>query len=125
MWVGRLAGELAAEMKEKKDYSEAMFAKYEETWRDSWVGDDDVHELCTWLRDGSMAEIFEVMDESVCAAANAKWNDKPYPDMIMGMLPTMLKAFPSIQTLLYGLKGVTRTGLKRVEPFMAMLNMMK
>jgi len=125
MWLGRLAGELAAEMKEKKDYSEAMFAKYEETWRDSWVGDDDVHELCTWLRDGSMAEIFEVMDESVCAAANAKWNDKPYPDMIMGMLPTMLKAFPSIQTLLYGLKGVTRTGLKRVEPFMAMLNMMK
>ena len=41
-------------MKAKKDYSEAMFAKYEETWRNSWVGEDNIPEISMWMRDGSM-----------------------------------------------------------------------
>ena len=121
MWMGRLAGNLAAEMKEKKDYSEAMFAKYEENWRDSWVGDDDVHEICVWLRDGSMNEVFWTMDDVVDGAFRGKWNDRTYPEIVMGAVPKLLKAIPSVQTLLYGLKGVTRTGLKKAEPFLQLL----
>ena len=124
MWQGKLAGNIAAEMKEKKDYSEAMFARYEEAWRDSWVGDDDVHEICVWLRDGSMNELFWTIDSVVDGAVRAKWNDRTYPEIVMGAVPKLLKAIPSMQTLLYGLKGVTRTGLKKAEPFVAMLKML-
>jgi flavin-dependent dehydrogenase len=124
MWQGRLAGNLAAEMKEKKDYSEAMFAKYEETWRDSWVGDDDVHEICVWLRDGSMNELIWTIDDVVDGAIRGKWNDSTYPAIVFSAAPKLLKAIPSVQTLLYALRGVTKVGLKKAEPFLGMLKML-
>ena len=43
--MGKIAAETAAEMKAKKDYSEAMFARYEEKWRETWIPDDNVPEM--------------------------------------------------------------------------------
>ncbi len=40
-------------MKATNDYSEAMFAKYEENWRNSWVGEDNVPEISVFMRDGA------------------------------------------------------------------------
>jgi hypothetical protein len=111
-------------MKEQKDYSEALFAKYEETWRDSWVGDDDVHEISVWTSDGSMNELFWTVDDIVDSTFRGKWNNKTYPDIVMSAMPKLLKAMPSVQTILYALRGVTKVGLKKAEPYLGMLKML-
>jgi flavin-dependent dehydrogenase len=121
MWLGRLAAECAAEMKAKKDYSEAMFAKYEETWRDSWVGEDDVHEICVWLRDGSMHETFWTIDDVVDSTFRKKWNNVSYPAIILSAMPKLLNAIPIMQTGSYALKQVTKVGLKKVSPLLQLL----
>ena len=120
MWLGRLAAEIAAEMKEKKDHSEAMFAKYEETWRDSWVGEDDVHEVCVWLRDGSMHELFWTVDDVVDSTFRKKWNNVPYPALILSAVPKLLNAIPSMQTAGYAMKQVTKVGLKKASGLLAL-----
>jgi hypothetical protein len=111
---------MAAEMKEKKDYSEAMFAKYEETWRDSWVGEDDVHEICVWLRDGSMHELFWTVDDVVDSTFRKKWNDVPYPALILSAVPKLLNAIPSMQTAGYAMKQVTRVSLKKASALLGL-----
>jgi len=68
-----------------------------------------------------MNEVFWTMDDVVDGAFRGKWNDRTYPEIVMGAVPKLLKAIPSMQTLLYGLKGVTRTGLKKAEPFLQLL----
>ena len=123
MWLGRLAGNLAAEMKENKDYSEAMFAKYEETWRNDWVGEDDIHEICVWMRDGSMAELVSTVDDIVDSTFRGKWNDVSYPSLILSAMPKLLNAVSSIQTGVYGVKQVTKVGLKKADALMSMLGM--
>jgi len=112
-------------MKEKKDYSETMFAKYEETWRNSWVGEDDLHELCVWLRDGSMAELYKTIDDVVDATFRGKWNDVGYPALILSAMPKLLNIIPSMQTVGYGLKQVSKVGLKKAGGVLALLDAFK
>ena len=124
LWMGRMAGELCAEMKEKKDYSEAMFAKYEKTWRDSWVGEDDVHEISMFTRLGGMNQIFQTMDDVVSYAFINKWENKSYPSIILGVMPKLLPALPSILEMGNILKSTAKVGLKKADPFMQMLGML-
>jgi len=123
MYQGKLAGNLAAEMKEKKDYSEAMFAKYEEGWRNTWIGEDDLHELCVFLRDGSMAGLVWTMDDVVSATFRGKWNDVGYPALILSAIPKLINALPAMQTVGYGLKTVSKVGLKKASDLAGLLGM--
>jgi flavin-dependent dehydrogenase len=123
MFQGRLAANLAAEMKEKKDYTEAMFAKYEEGWRDSWIGEDDLHEICVYLRDGSAAGLVWTMDDVVDATFRGKWNDVGYPALILSAMPKLINALPAMQTLGYGLKQVSKVSLKKANDLLGLLGM--
>jgi flavin-dependent dehydrogenase len=123
MFQGRLAANLAAEMKEKKDYAEAMFAKYEEGWRDSWIGEDDLHEICVYLRDGSAAGLVWTMDDVVDATFRGKWNDVGYPALILSAMPKLINALPAMQTLGYGLKQVSKVSLKKANDLLGLLGM--
>ncbi len=121
LWMGRLAGEICAEMKAKRDYSEAMFAKYEENWRNSWVGEDDTHDICVWMRDGSMNQLFKTVDDVISYAFIGKWENKSYPCIVIGVLPKLVSALPAIMGMGSVLKGTAKVGLKKASPFMQML----
>ena len=60
--MGKIAGELAAEMKEKKDYSEAMFAKYDDLWRETFIGEDNVPEMNMLMRGGGFQKLVGAVD---------------------------------------------------------------
>jgi flavin-dependent dehydrogenase len=62
--MGKIAGELAAEMKEKKDYSEAMFARYDDLWRETFIGEDNVPEMNLLMRGGSFQKLVGFMDDA-------------------------------------------------------------
>ncbi len=96
LWQGRLAGELCAEMKDTKDYSEAIFAKYEETWRNSWIGEDNIPQIPVWIRSGGMQELFETMDNAAAYAFSSKWENNSYPAIVSGVLPKLVTVVPSV-----------------------------
>ena len=121
LWQGRMAGELCAEMKAKNDYSEAMFAKYEENWRNSWVGEDNIPEISVWQREGHLNQVFETMHELVSYAFTSKWEDKSYPSIIMGVLPKLLPAIPAVMGALNIMKKPAEVGLKKAGGLMALL----
>jgi electron transfer flavoprotein-quinone oxidoreductase len=120
-WQGRMAGELAAEMKEKKDYSEAMFAKYEKAWRDSWIGEDETTEWNVFIRKGSLKTLVKCIDEVVCHIFSNKWENVSYPSMIIGALPKLLPAVPSLMETPYMMKRMVGVVMKKAGPFMQML----
>ena len=122
-WQGRMAAELAAEMKAKNDYSEAMFAKYEETWRDSWVGEDDVHEMSMFFRNGSFDKIWEVVDDAASFAIAGKFENMSYTSLILGCLPKLLPMMPSLMEVPNLLKNTTQGGVKRAGGLMKVLGM--
>lgn len=123
LWLGRMAGELCAEMKAKKDYSEAMFAKYEENWRNSWVGEDNTPEVSVWMRSGSMHQIFKTVDDVVAYAFTSKWENKSYPSIIIGVLPKLISAIPAVMEMGNVLKPMAKVGLKKAGPFLQLLGM--
>ena len=121
MYQGKLAGNLAAEMKQKNDYSEAMFAKYEEGWRDTWIGEDDLHEISIFMRDGSMAGLIWTMDDVVDATFRGKWNDVGYPALFLSAIPKLMNALPAMQTAGYSIKQVSKVALKKARPLVELL----
>ena len=122
-WQGRMAAEIAVEMKEKKDYSEAMFAKYEENWRNSWVGEDDVHEMNFLLRGGGVQNIMTTLDNVMSTAFKQKFNNTSYPSIIMGAIPRLLPALAALVEAPYAMKQVAAVAVKKVSGLMGMLGM--
>ncbi len=123
LWLGRMAGELCAEMKATNDYSEAMFAKYEENWRNSWVGEDNVPEISVFMRDGGLNQVFSSMDEAVSYAFACKWENKSYPSIILGVIPKLLPVLPVLLEMPHLGRRAAEVGLKRAAPFMQLLGL--
>ena len=121
LWQGRMAGELCAEMKAKRDYSEAMFAKYEENWRNSWVGEDNIPEVSIWMRSGSMNRIWKTMDDAVAYALSSKWENKSYPSIILGVLPKLVTAIPALMEMPNMGRRTVEVALKKADPFLQLL----
>jgi electron transfer flavoprotein-quinone oxidoreductase len=124
-WQGRMAAELCAEMNAKKDYSEAMFAKYEATWRDSWVGEDDIPQLSQFIRNGSFDQIWECVDDAASFAIHGKFENLSYTALILGCLPKFLPAMPALLEAPNILRKVAEGGLKRAGGLMNVLGMGK
>ena len=122
LWQGRMAGELCAEMKAKRDYSEAMFAKYEENWRNSWVGEDNIPEISMWMR-GSMNQIVKTVDDVVAHLFSNRWENKSYPSIILGALPKLVSAIPAVMELPNMGRKTAEVALKKAGPFLQMLGM--
>jgi hypothetical protein len=100
-----------------------MFAKYEENWRNSWVGEDNLPEISMWMRSGSMNQVFKPMDDVVAYALSSKWENKSYPSIIIGVLPKLLSALPAALEMPNMLRKTAEVGLKKAAPFMQMLGM--
>ncbi|NLT36436.1 MAG: FAD-dependent oxidoreductase [Gaiellales bacterium] len=123
LWMGRMAGELCADMKTRNDYSEAMFARYEENWRNSWVGEDNVPEISVFMRDGSLNQVFKTMDDVVSYAFACKWENTSYPSIILGIVPKILPVLPALMEAPHLAKRAAEVGLKKASPLMQLLGM--
>ena len=120
---GKIAGELAAEMKAKKDYSEAMFAKYDDRWGATWIGEDNIPEFNILLRRGPLQKIFGFMDEAASGFLSQKMKNKSYAAMFGSILPKALPLVPVLTQVGYAFKGVLDTGVKKAGGLMAMFGM--
>ena len=85
--MGKIAAETAAEMKAKKDYSEAMFAKYEEKWRETWIPDDNVPEMNFLMQRGGFQKIVGVMDEAMNTMFKMRFNNHSFPEIALNIIP--------------------------------------
>ena len=122
-WQGRLAAELCAEMKAKKDYSEPMFAKYEEGWRNSWVGEDELHHMSRFFREGSFDEIWKAVDGLSSFAMDGKFKNMSYASIIGGALPKLIPVIPALMELPNVLKKPAQVGIKKAGGLMKVLGM--
>jgi electron transfer flavoprotein-quinone oxidoreductase len=120
MTMGRMAAELAAEMKEKGDYSEAMFAKYDATWRESFIGEDNIPEMSLLTRSGEVGKLIGTMDEAVSTFFVKRFNNTSYPTMVLAIMPKMIRALPAITQGAYAMKPIANVAVKKLAPLMAM-----
>ena len=125
MWQGRMAAELCAEMKEKKDYSEAMFAQYEKNWRDSFVGENDIHQFCQFWRDGSFERALYSLDDVIGGFFRGYFKNTSYPSLLLGAIPKLLMATPEL-TKAGGILGsaVAGVGVNKASGLLQMLQML-
>ncbi|MCL2807595.1 MAG: NAD(P)/FAD-dependent oxidoreductase [Coriobacteriia bacterium] len=118
---GVIAGELCAEMKKANDYSEEMFAQYEERWKETWIGRDNVPELNNIMRSGALDVIMEAMDKNFKSFFKLKFENKAYIDIVQANIPFMIPVMGEVPILMSAMKGISRMGIKQVSDMMALL----
>jgi flavin-dependent dehydrogenase len=121
--MGKIAGELAAEMKAKKDYSEAMFAKYDETWRETFIGEDNVPEMNMLMRGGGFQTLVGCMDDAASAFFIKRLKNTAYPSIILSVAPKMLPPLPVLVEMPFALKNTARAAVKKASGLMALFGM--
>jgi electron transfer flavoprotein-quinone oxidoreductase len=120
--MGKIAGELAAEMKAKKDYSEAMFAKYDDLWRETFIGEDNVPEMNNLMRGGNFQKLVGVVDDAMSTFFIKRMKNTAYPSIIFSIVPKMLPALPALVEAPYALKNTMAAAVKKAGGLMALFN---
>lgn len=123
--MGKIAAELAAEMKAKNDYSEAMFAKYEETWRQTWIGEDNVPEMNILMQRGGFQQLVGCVDEAMTTLFKMRFNNYSFPSIALAIIPKMAAAVPAIFDGASIMKPIANVGLKKAGALMALMGMGK
>lgn len=121
--MGKIAAELAAEMKAKKDHSEAMFAKYEERWHDTWIIEDNVPEMNLLMKRGGFQKIVGCVDDAMSTLFKMRFNNNSFPSIALAIMPKMLPALPAIFDAVSVIKPIAGVGMKKAMGFMAMMGM--
>ncbi len=121
--MGKIAGELAVEMKQKNDYSEAMFAKYDDTWRETFIGEDNVPEMNLLMRGGSFQKLVGCVDDAMSTFFIKRTNNSSYPSIIFSVMPKMLPALPMLVELPYAMKNTMAVGVKKASGLMTMFGL--
>jgi len=107
-------------MKAKKDYSEAMFAKYDETWRETFIGEDNVPEMNMLMRGGNFQKLVGAVDEAASTFFMKRLKNTSYPSIIFSVIPKMLPALPALVEMPYAMKNTLATAVKKAGGMMAM-----
>ncbi|HEY5158129.1 MAG TPA: NAD(P)/FAD-dependent oxidoreductase [Anaerolineales bacterium] len=121
--MGKIAGELAAEMKAKKDYSEEMFAKYDANWRETFIGEDNVPEMNMLMRGGGFQKLVGAVDEAMSTFFIKRMKNTAYPSIIFSVMPKMLPALPALIEMPYALKNTMAAAVKKAGGLMALFGM--
>ncbi len=121
--MGKIAGELAAEMKSKKDSSEAMFAKYDQTWRETFIGEDNVPEMNTLMRGGGFQKLVGCVDEAASTFFIKRLKNTAYPSIIFSVVPKMLPILPVLVEMPYAMKNTAAAAMKKANGLMALFGM--
>ncbi len=120
--MGKIAAETAAEMKAKKDYSEAMFAKYEERWHETWILEDNVPELNTLMGGGGFQKIVGCADDAMSTLFKMRFNNNSFPTIALSIIPKMAPALPAIIEAMGSFKPIAEVGMKKAGSLMALMN---
>ncbi len=123
--MGKIAAELAAEMKAKKDYSEAMFAKYEERWRETWILSDNVPEMNTLMIKGYFQKIVGCADEAMATLFKMRFNNHSFPEIALNVVPKFGPAVPAIVAAIGSFKGIFEEAGNKIGGLMALMGMGK
>ena len=118
--MGKLAAETAAEMKAKKDYSEAMFAQYEEKWHETWILEDNVPELNTLMIKGGFQKVVACADDAMSTLFKMRFNNYSFPSIALAIAPKMLPALPAIVGAVGSIKPIADVAMKKASGLMAM-----
>jgi flavin-dependent dehydrogenase len=123
--MGKLAAETAAEMKAKKDYSEEMFATYEEKWHQTWILEDNVPELNGLMIKGGFQKIVGCADDAMSTLFKMRFNNNSFPSIAMAIVPKFLPALPAIVGAVGSIKPIADVGMKKAEGLMSLMGMGK
>lgn len=123
--MGKIAAETAAEMKKKNDYSEAMFAKYEEKWHETWILEDNVPEMNNLMIKGGFQKIVGCADDAMSTLFKMRFNNNSFPSIALSIMPKVLPALPVVFDALDAMKPIVSTGVKKADSLMAMFGMGK
>jgi electron transfer flavoprotein-quinone oxidoreductase len=121
--MGKIAGELAVEMKAKKDYSAEKFAEYDARWRDTFIGEDNVPEMNNLMRGGNFQKLVGCVDDAASTFFIKRLKNTSYPSIIFSVMPKMLPALPALIEAPYALKNTMAVGVKKLGGLMAMMGM--
>jgi electron transfer flavoprotein-quinone oxidoreductase len=119
--MGKIAAETAAEMKAKKDYSEAMFAKYEERWHETWILEDNVPEMNTLMGGGGFQKIVGCADDAMSTLFKMRFNNNSFPSIALSIIPKMAPALPALFESMGSVKPILSVGLKKIDGLMALM----
>ena len=122
---GKIAAELAAEMKAKKDYSDAMFAKYQERWHETWILDDNVPDMNTLMIKGHFQKIVGCADEAMQTLFHMRFNNHSFPEIAMNVVPKFGPAIPAVVAAVGSMKPVVDYITKKAGSVMALMGMGK
>jgi electron transfer flavoprotein-quinone oxidoreductase len=114
-WQGRMFAELVAEMKADGDWSEAAFARYEDRWQHSFVGDDNIPQMCVMFRDGTFAELWKALDGAASAAITKKFTNHPYSEILPAIVPPMAPFLAKAVGLVSPLAPLVKTNQHALE----------
>lgn len=123
--MGKLASETAAEMKAKKDYSEAMFATYEAKWHDTWILEDNVPELNNLMIKGGFQKIVGCMDDAMTTLFKMRFNNNSFPSIALTIVPKILPAIPAVVGAIGSIKPIADVGMNKAGKLMALMGMGK
>ena len=119
--MGKLAAELAAEMKAKKDYSADMFALYDEAWRATWISEDNVPEMNLLMQRGGFQKIVGCVDDAMSTLFKMRFNNNSFPSIALAIIPKVLPAVPAVLDGVDAIKPIVKVGMKKAGGLMAMM----
>ncbi len=124
MTMGKMAAEVAAEMKAKGDCSADMFAKYDARWKGSFVAEDNIPEMALLMRGEGFTKTLGIMDDAICTFFTKRFNNTSYPQIMISIMPKMVGALPTLLDAAYAMKPVAKAGVKKIEPLLAMADLL-
>ena len=122
-YMGKIAGELAAEMKAKNDYSLEMFAEYDKRWEETFIGPDNVPEMNLLMRKGGFQKLVGVLDGAVATFFDERLHNASYPEIVMKVIPQMGPAIPVVLEVPYMMKNIAGYGIEQLSGLMALFGM--
>lgn len=122
MTMGKMAAELAAEMKKKGDYSAEMFAKYDTRWHDSFIAEDNIPEMALLMRGEGFSKTLGTMDDAICTFFTKRFNNTSYPQIMLSIMPKMIGVLPTLMDAAYAMKPIAKKGVKMAAPLMALFD---
>jgi electron transfer flavoprotein-quinone oxidoreductase len=120
MTMGKMAAELAVEMKKKGDYSTEMFAKYDANWRNSFIAEDNIPEIALLMRGDGFTKMLGTMDDAICTFFTKRFNNTSYPQIMLTIMPKMIGVLPTLTDAAYAMKPIAKVGVKKMAPLMAL-----
>jgi hypothetical protein len=112
---------LVAEMKAANDWSEDRFAQYESNWQNSFIGDDNIPQMCVMFRDGTFSELWKALDGAASAAITKKFTNHPYSEILPAIVPPMAPFLAKAVGLVSPLAPLVKTNQHALEKVAALM----